>query len=150
MHTFLRTVNTATIALRRNVMRSALTCLGIIIGVSAVIAIAEIGQGSSAAIQKSISSIGANMLLVLPGTATSSGVNWGSGSVMTLIPDDCTAILREVPGCPRRLPGRASQIITSSLWKPKLDSRLDQWHNPIIPDDPRLERYGRGRAIHRS
>jgi ABC-type antimicrobial peptide transport system permease subunit len=122
MHTFLRTLKTATIALQRNVMRSALTCLGIIIGVSAVIAIAEIGQGSSAAIQKSISSIGANMLLVLPGTATSSGVNWGSGSVMTLIPDDCVAILRECPAVRDACPvvrAKSSQVVYGSRnWIP--------------------------------
>src|SRR5256885_4802907 len=78
-------------------MRSALTCLGIIIGVAAVIAMMEIGHGASTAIQRSIASMGANTLLVLPGTAASGGVSWGSGSVMTLTPEDCEAILRECP-----------------------------------------------------
>src|SRR5450432_27329 len=93
MHSMARTLKTASVALRRNILRSALTCLGIIIGVAAVIAIAEIGQGSSAAIQKSIASMGANTLIILPGAAASGGMSWGSGSVMTLTPEDCKAIL---------------------------------------------------------
>ncbi len=97
MHTMTRTLKTAGRALRRNVMRSALTCLGIIIGVAAVIAMMEIGHGSSSAIQKSIASMGANTLLILPGTAASGGISWGSGSVMSLTPQDCDAIQLECP-----------------------------------------------------
>ena len=59
-------------ALRRNVMRSALTTLGIVIGVGAVIAMMEIGNGSSASIQKTIASMGANTLMIFPGAAASS------------------------------------------------------------------------------
>jgi ABC-type antimicrobial peptide transport system permease subunit len=84
-------------ALRRNIMRSALTTLGIVIGVSAVIAMMEIGQGSSTAVKQTIASMGANMLLVQPGTASSGGVTFGSGSVLTLTPADGEAILRECP-----------------------------------------------------
>jgi len=84
-------------ALRRNVMRSALTTLGIVIGVGAVIAMMEIGNGSSAAIQKTISSMGANTLMVFPGAAASGGISFGAGSTMTLTPDDCAAILNECP-----------------------------------------------------
>src|SRR5580704_9437966 len=114
MHTLGRTMKTAGRALRRNIMRSALTCLGIIIGVAAVIAMMEIGQGSSAAIQKSIASMGANSLIVLPGTAASGGVSWGSGSVMSLTPQDCEAITRECPAVRAVAPivrTRAQQII---------------------------------------
>jgi ABC-type antimicrobial peptide transport system permease subunit len=71
--------------------------LGIIIGVAAVIAMMEIGQGSSAAIQKTIASMGANNLMVRPGTAASGGVTFGTGSVITLTPQDADAILRECP-----------------------------------------------------
>jgi ABC-type antimicrobial peptide transport system permease subunit len=92
-----RTVRTAFRALRRNVMRSALTTLGIIIGVSAVIAMTEIGQGSATAVRKTIASMGANNLLVMPGTAASGGVTFGSGSVITLTPQDADAISRECP-----------------------------------------------------
>jgi ABC-type antimicrobial peptide transport system permease subunit len=92
-----RIIRTALRALRRNVMRSALTTLGIVIGVSAVIAMTEIGQGSSTAVQKTIASMGANNLLVMPGTAASGGVSFGSGSVVTLTPQDADAIARECP-----------------------------------------------------
>ena len=83
--------------LRRNVMRAALTALGIIIGVAAVIAMMEIGRGSSSSIQQSIANLGANTILVLPGTATSGGVSHGGGSIMTLTPQDSDAV---AAGCP--------------------------------------------------
>ena len=63
------TWRTALGALRRNKMRSALTALGVIIGVAAVIAMTEIGDGSTAAVQKTIASMGANNLVILPGAA---------------------------------------------------------------------------------
>ena len=97
MHKFYRTLRTAFRALRRNMMRSALTTLGIVIGVSAVIAMTEVGQGSSSAVQKTIASMGANNLLIMPGTASSGGVTFGSGSVVTLTPQDADAIARECP-----------------------------------------------------
>src|SRR4029450_10699570 len=92
-----RTFLTALRALRRNVMRAVLTTLGIVIGVAAVIAMMEIGQGSSSAIQKTVASMGANNLLIMPGTASSGGVSFGAGSVLTLTPEDCEAILRDCP-----------------------------------------------------
>jgi ABC-type antimicrobial peptide transport system permease subunit len=97
MRYFYRTLRMALHALRRNIMRSVLTTLGIVIGVAAVIAMMEIGQGSSTAIRKTIASMGANTLLVMPGTASSGGVSFGSGSVTTLTPQDAEAILRECP-----------------------------------------------------
>jgi ABC-type antimicrobial peptide transport system permease subunit len=109
-----RTFKSATIALRRNVMRSALTCLGIIIGVSAVIAMMEIGHGSSESIKKSLSSMGANTVLVLPGTAASGGVTWGAGSAMTLTPEDCDAILANCSAVHNACPivrAKSSQVI---------------------------------------
>ena len=92
---FFRTLYTAFRALFRNPMRAGLTTLGIIIGVAAVIAMMEIGQGSSSNIQKTIASMGANNLLVLPGAAASGGLSFGSGSVMSLTPEDADAIARE-------------------------------------------------------
>jgi ABC-type antimicrobial peptide transport system permease subunit len=97
MKKLFRTVRTAFRALRRNVMRSALTTLGIVIGVSAVIAMTEIGQGSATSVKKTIASMGANNLLVMPGTASSGGVTFGSGSVTTMTPQDADAINRECP-----------------------------------------------------
>jgi ABC-type antimicrobial peptide transport system permease subunit len=94
---FKRTLQTALKALRRNVTRAILTSLGIIIGIGAVIAMMEIGQGSSAAIQKTIASMGAANLTIFPGAAASGGVSFGGGSVMTLTPQDADAIARECP-----------------------------------------------------
>ncbi|MCC7350059.1 MAG: ABC transporter permease [Phycisphaerales bacterium] len=88
---------TAFRAIRRNIMRAVLTTLGIVIGVGAVIAMMEIGKGSSTAIQQSVASMGANNLLIFPGTASSAGVSFGSGSIMTLTPQDAEAILRDCP-----------------------------------------------------
>ena len=93
----IKTVRTAMKALGRNPMRALLTTLGIVIGVGSVIAMMEIGAGSSAAIQKTISSMGANVLMVRSGAASSGGVSFGAGSTMTLTPGDCEAILRECP-----------------------------------------------------
>lgn len=121
MRSFVRTLRTALKALRRNVMRSALTTLGIIIGVAAVIAMEEIGQGSSAAIQKTIQSMGANNLLVQPGTAASGGVSLGSGSVITLTPQDADAIVRDCPAVSAAAPivrSRAQVVYGNHNWVP--------------------------------
>jgi macrolide transport system ATP-binding/permease protein len=90
-------LRTALQGLRRNIMRAALTALGIIIGVAAVIAMMEIGRGSASAIQSTIASMGANNLLIFPGTAASGGVTFGAGSIKTLTPQDAEAVLREAP-----------------------------------------------------
>ena len=116
-----RTLRTALRALHRNPMRAALTTLGIIIGVAAVIAMMGIGKGSSTAIQQTISSMGANNLLIHPGTAASGGVSFGSGSVMTLTPQDCDAILRECPAVRSAAPdvnARAQVIYGNRNWVP--------------------------------
>lgn len=90
----LRTIRTA---LQRNPMRAMLTTLGIVIGVAAVIAMMEIGKGSSSAVKKSIASMGANTILVHPGTAASGGISFGAGSGMNLTSQDYEALLRECP-----------------------------------------------------
>ena len=116
-----RTVRRATKALLRNPMRAMLTTLGIIIGVGAVIAMMEIGAGSSSAIQKSISSMGANVLLVRPGTAASGGVSFGAGSTITLTPEDCEAILRECPAIRSAAPvvrARTQVVYGNRNWVP--------------------------------
>src|SRR5262245_24917565 len=97
MRMLCQTLRMAVAGLRRNILRSALTTLGIIIGVAAVIAMMEIGQGSSTAVKQTIASMGANNLLVQPGTAASGGVSFGSGSVITLTPQDADAVLKECP-----------------------------------------------------
>ena len=97
MRTAIRTCQTAMRALRRNVMRSALTCVGIIIGIAAVIAITEIGNGINTLNQRAIASLGANALIIQPGNSSSGGLNFGAGSAMTLTPEDAQAILSDCP-----------------------------------------------------
>ena len=82
-------------ALRRNKLRSALTILGIVIGVAAVITTVGIGQGASRAIQDQIRSMGNNLLVVIPGTRKFGGAHsgWGGASTLTLL--DAQAIERE-------------------------------------------------------
>jgi ABC-type antimicrobial peptide transport system permease subunit len=109
-------------ALRRNPMRAMLTTLGIVIGVGAVIAMMEIGAGSSSAIQKGIASMGANVLVVVPGTAATGGVTLGSGTVITLTPKDYEAILRECPAVRNAAPivgARAQVVYGNRNWVPE-------------------------------
>jgi ABC-type antimicrobial peptide transport system permease subunit len=79
-------------ALRRNVMRTVLTCLGIIIGIAAVIAMMEIGRGSSSSIEHTIASLGANVIQMDPAHIIVGGVNSGAGGRPTLTPMDAEAI----------------------------------------------------------
>lgn len=114
-------IHTAIKALLRNPMRAMLTTLGIIIGIAAVIAMMEIGQGSSAAIKKSISSMGANNLLIHPGTAANSGIRFGSGSGMSLTPGDCESIIRECPALISAAPivrARTQMVYGNRNWVP--------------------------------
>ncbi|HLW68079.1 MAG TPA: ABC transporter permease [Gemmataceae bacterium] len=97
MHRLWRSLLTAISALRRHVLRSALTVLGIVIGVAAVIAMTEIGQGTSTAVQQTIEGMGANNLIIFPGVATSNGVSFGGGTIVTLTPRDAEAIRTECP-----------------------------------------------------
>ncbi|MEQ1885274.1 MAG: ABC transporter permease [Bryobacteraceae bacterium] len=82
-------------ALRINKLRSALTMLGIIIGVAAVIAMVAVGSGAQARIQEQIASIGSNIVVVVSGSITSSGMRMGAGMAQTLTEDDARAIARE-------------------------------------------------------
>jgi putative ABC transport system permease protein len=94
----LQSIRIALRALRVNKLRSGLTMLGIVIGVGAVIAMVAVGSGASQRIQEQMASIGSNLLMVLPGTATSGGMRMGMGSTMTLTEEDARAIATEVPG----------------------------------------------------
>ncbi len=88
----------ATDALRLNKLRSALTMLGIIIGVAAVIAMIAVGGGAREQVVAQIRSLGSNLLVVMPGNVTSGGVRMGSGAASTLTDLDAAAIMAEVPG----------------------------------------------------
>ena len=84
-------------ALWRNMMRSALTMLGVFIGVAALIAMVAVGQGANEAVRKQIERLGTNLVVVVPGARTMGGMRAGSGSASTLTINDAQAIRRESP-----------------------------------------------------
>ncbi len=94
----LMTVQQALRILGRNRLRSALTMLGIIIGVGAVVAMVSLGQGASVSVQAQIASIGTNVLIVIPGSMTVSGVRGGLGGMSTLTVEDAKDIGQKVSG----------------------------------------------------
>jgi putative ABC transport system permease protein len=100
-------------ALRVNKMRSGLTMLGIIIGVGAVIAMVAVGTGASRKIAEQISSMGSNLLIILPGTTTAGGVRMGAGTQPTLSMADAEFILRECPAVSEIAPtlGGVAQVV---------------------------------------
>ncbi len=84
-------------ALARNKLRSALTMLGVFIGVAALIAMVAVGDGASAAVKKQLESLGTNMVVVQPGATTAGGVRAGAGSASTLTVIDAETIQRDDP-----------------------------------------------------
>jgi ABC-type antimicrobial peptide transport system permease subunit len=103
-------------------MRSILTCLGIVIGVAAVIAMMEIGQGSANAIQQTIAKLGANVVQVDPNDAAFAGVSTGGGGRVTLTPDDALAIAKECDGVRWAAPSvdcRRQVIYGNRNWYPR-------------------------------
>jgi macrolide transport system ATP-binding/permease protein len=84
-------------AIFRNKMRSALTTLGVFIGVAALIAMVDVGQGANDTVRKQIESLGTNLVVVQPGARTAGGARGGSGSASTLTVEDARAIRREDP-----------------------------------------------------
>jgi putative ABC transport system permease protein len=90
--TLLQVLRVALRALNRSKMRSFLTALGIVIGVSAVIAMVAIGDGVKARVQQAFDTMGANMLVIMPGSNTAGGSHGGFGSLPTLTWDDMAAI----------------------------------------------------------
>lgn len=82
--------------LRRNPLRAGLTMLGIIIGIGAVVAMVSLGQGATASVQAEISSLGTNVLILVPGATTVGGVRGGLGSISTLTVDDAEDIEKRV------------------------------------------------------
>ena len=102
-------VAAAMLAIARNMMRSALTMLGVFIGVAALIAMVAVGQGANEAVRKEIERLGTNLVVVLPGARTMGGVRAGSGSASTLTVSDAQAIRRENPAV-----GAVSYLIRQS------------------------------------
>ncbi len=84
-------------AIMRNKLRSVLTVLGVVIGVCAVITMVNIGSGAQVAIEKAISGLGTNMIIIFPGSMTKGGMRTGFGTVTTLVDSDAQAIIDECP-----------------------------------------------------
>jgi putative ABC transport system permease protein len=106
-------------ALRVNKMRSALTMLGVIIGVGSVIAMLAVGKGASMELQKQISSIGSNLIMVVPGATSAGGVRMGSGTRSTLTTADADAILKDCPAVSEVAPihsGTAQVVYGNQNW----------------------------------
>jgi putative ABC transport system permease protein len=119
-------------ALVRNKMRAALTMLGIIIGVSAVIAMVSIGQGASASVQAQIESIGTNLLFVSAGAQNVGGVRSGTGDTgtNTLTVEDLEAIRREVPSVSMVTPAinaRAQLVAANMNWNTSVQGVSEQY-----------------------
>ena len=84
-------------AIRRNLMRSLLTALGIIIGVSAVITLVSLGEAARQEVEEQVNRLGQNVLLIFPGSRSLGGVSIGGGSANTLTVEDARALREEVP-----------------------------------------------------
>jgi len=140
----LDTTRSALRSLRANKLRSALTALGIIIGVAAVITMLAVGEGAKRKVAEQLKSLGSNLMIVIPGAVTSSGVRLGSGGRNTLTENDATAIASELPGVLASAPAMrgSGQIVNGNLnWATQIFG--------ITPDylTAREWKVARGRAI---
>jgi len=118
--------------LRRNPLRAGLTMLGIIIGISAVVAMISLGQGATASVQAEISSLGTNVLIVIPGATTVGGVRGGLGTISTLTVDDAEDIEKKVAGVTTAMYGTRS--ILQVIRENKNWSTVVFGTTPIFPD----------------
>lgn len=115
-------------ALRANPMRSALTALGVIIGVASVVAMVALGSGAQAQVERSISSLGSNLLIVVPGAVRSGGgvrgAAGGGGGWDSLTLDDAEAIAAQIEEVAAVAPSQRArtQVIASGLnWNPQIE-----------------------------
>jgi len=107
------TIRVALRALRKNKLRSLLTVLGVVIGVCAVITLVNMGSGAQIAIEKAISGLGTNLLIIFPGSVTKGGIRTGYGTVTTLTVEDAQAIQEECPAVQMVTPlvNTAAQVV---------------------------------------
>lgn len=118
--------------LRRNPLRAGLTMLGIIIGIAAVVAMVSLGQGATASVQAEISSLGTNVLIVVPGATTVGGVRGGLGSISTLTVDDAEDIEKRVAGVMTAMYGTRS--ILQAIRENKNWSTVVFGTTPVFPE----------------
>jgi putative ABC transport system permease protein len=119
MKKFMSSVHIAFQALAMNKLRSALTMLGIVIGVASVIATVAIGSGATQRIQDQIASIGSNIIIVTPGSTSSSGVRLGAGNAVTLSEADARDIPAQCPDVALAAPyvrGSAQVVNGNNNW----------------------------------
>jgi putative ABC transport system permease protein len=126
--TFLVTLRVALRALTRNRTRSALTTLGVVIGVAAVIATVGIGEGARARVAETFAAMGTNLLIVLPGSTSAGGAQGGAGSASTLTWDDVRAIRAEV----RSVRAVAPQLRSAA----QLVSEHQNWNVQVVGTSP--------------
>src|SRR5881394_1040829 len=106
-------------SLKVNKLRTALTMLGIMIGVAAVIAMVSVGAGAQARVAEQIQSLGSNLIIALSGSSNAAGVRLGQGSQVTITEDDAGAIAREIPAVQVAAPssrGNAQVVYGNLNW----------------------------------
>jgi putative ABC transport system permease protein len=110
------TAELALSALASNKARTALTMLGVIIGVAAVVTMMAVGTGAQARVEAQIQSLGSNLIIVISGSITASGVRLGSGSLLTITEDDAKAMEREIESVQVAAPGvrAGAQVIAGN------------------------------------
>ena len=127
---FLATLRVALAALRVNKLRSALTMLGIIIGVGAVITMVAVGAGAQARVEDQIRSLGSNLIIVLSGNFMLGGARQGSGSQLTITEDDAYALQREVAGVQVAAPtlrGSGQVVFGNSNWATQIQGTTPEF-----------------------
>jgi putative ABC transport system permease protein len=144
----LQAIRIALRSLRVNKLRSALTMLGIIIGVGAVITMVAVGAGAQARVAEQIRSLGSNLIIVLSGSVTAGGLRMGTGSQQTITEDDALAIGREVASVQVAAPsvrGTAQVVFGNLNWSTAVQGvtpdylEARDWTlasgRPIVPED---------------
>ena len=116
--------------LARNKLRSGLTMLGIVIGVAAVIAMVNIGKGARDATQQQIAAMGSNLLVVNSGSVNKGGTRTGANATKTLVNDDVTAIVHDVPGVTAAAPVNATStqiVFENNNWSTRVTGTEPQY-----------------------
>lgn len=126
MKKLMSSIRIALRALTMNKLRSALTMLGIVIGVASVIATVSIGSGATQRIEAQIASIGSNIVIIIPGSTTSSGLRLGTGNAVTLSATDAKEIGSQCPDVALAAPmvrGGAQVVYESNNWATSIPRR---------------------------